>query len=55
MHADDFIYILEDHHVTSSSTPLIMKDLLQICRIRRLNLRKIVRMFIKVSLSLKKN
>lgn len=46
---DNFIFILEDHHVTASNVPYIMKDLLIICRIRRINLMKVNRAFIKVT------
>lgn len=53
MHDNDFIFILEDHNITSANIPYIMKDLLQVCRIRRLNLIKLSRIFIKVNLSLK--
>jgi hypothetical protein len=50
VHDDNFIFVLEDQCTTCASLPYIMEDLLAIIRIRKMNLFKIARTFIKVTL-----
>lgn len=50
IHEQDYIFILHDRFVTQASLPIIMDDLLKVCKIRKLNLSKIDRVFIKVAL-----
>ena len=53
MYNDNYIFILEDKEVTKNSIPYILEDMFVICRIRRIKVSNVRRMFIKVSLQVK--
>lgn len=50
---DEFIFILHDLGTNKESIPYILEDLLVVCKIRKIKLPNISRIFIKVSLFLK--